>query len=152
MGRPTTFTQAVADAIAARVADGEPLRRILRTTKGMPPWRTVFHWIEDRPEFAAQMEKARAMGYDAIAEEALEIADTPHVGITETDKVGKDGPYTEVRRGDMIEHRRLQVDTRLKLLAKWHWKKYGDKQHLEHTGTDGGPVQVNITGADVGVL
>ena len=44
----------------------------------------------------------------------------------------------------MIEHRKLRIDTRLKLLAKWNPKKYGDK--LAHTGPEGdGPIQAAIT-------
>jgi hypothetical protein len=34
----------------------------------------------------------------------------------------------------MVEHRKLRIDTRLKLLAKWNPKKYGDKQAIEHSG------------------
>lgn len=151
MGRPSTFEQEIADAICERIATGEPLAQILRD-EGMPARRSVYNWLRDREDFGKEMDIARDLGADCIAEEALRIADTPIVGITETDKVGKDGPYTEVRRSDMIEHRRLQVETRLKLLAKWHPKKYGDRHQLEHTGSDGGPVQVNITGADAGVL
>lgn len=40
----------------------------------------------------------------------------------------------EVKRADMIEHRKLRIETRLKLLAKWNPKKYGDKLDLNHGG------------------
>ena len=40
----------------------------------------------------------------------------------------------------MIDHRRLQIDTRKWLIGKMAPKKYGDKQQLEHSGADGGPV------------
>jgi hypothetical protein len=55
--------------------------------------------------------------------EALEIADTPLIGEEITDS--EDG--RTIKRADMLGHRKLQVDTRLKLLAKWDWKRYGDK-------------------------
>jgi len=42
----------------------------------------------------------------------------------------------------MIEHRKLRIDTRLKLLAKWNPKKYGDKQAIEHSG------EINVGLAD----
>ncbi|HXD37446.1 MAG TPA: hypothetical protein VN624_12375, partial [Rhodanobacter sp.] len=41
----------------------------------------------------------------------------------------------ERRQEDMLGHRKLRIDTRLKLLAKWDPKRYGDKQQLEHSGT-----------------
>ena len=37
---------------------------------------------------------------------------------------------TEVRRGDMLGHRKLQIETRLKLLAKWDPKRYGGRTVL----------------------
>ena len=72
--------------------------------------------------------KLRLAAADRIAEEALAIADTPHEGVTIT--VDADG-RKEVRE-DMLGHRKLQVDTRLRLLAKWNSGRYGDK--LEHSG------------------
>jgi hypothetical protein len=43
----------------------------------------------------------------------------------------------------MIEHRKLRIETRLKLLAKWNPKKYGDK--LAHTGASGdGPIELIV--------
>lgn len=93
----------------------------------MPAWRTVYLWIDEHPEFAARFARAREVGFDAIAAEALEIANTPQVGVrTETTDDGK----TKEVREDMLGHRKLQIETRLKLLAKWSPKKYGDKVEL----------------------
>ncbi|AAR97692.1 terminase small subunit [Bordetella phage BPP-1] len=140
MKNASTYTEAIATEICDRIADGEPLRQICRD-EHMPAWRTVYHWIEARPEFAERMERARRAGFDAIAEEALEIANTPQTG-EETEE--SDDGY-KVKRGDMLGHRKLQVETRLKLLAKWHPTKYGDKTSMELTGANGGPVQINDT-------
>ena len=71
----------------------------------------------------------------------MEIADTPQVGEIVTIKA--DGSR-EVKTIDMVEHRKLRIETRLKLLAKWNPKKYGDK--LAHTGADGeGPVEIALS-------
>jgi Bacteriophage Sf6, terminase small subunit-like len=43
---------------------------------------------------------------------------------------------------DMIEHRKLQIDSRKWLIGKMAPKKNGDKQQIEHAGPDGGPVTV----------
>jgi hypothetical protein len=132
------YTQQIADKIVARVSDGEPLKTMCREP-GMPSWRTVYDWIRDRPEFAAAMERARELGADAIAAECLEIADTPLTG----EEITIRGKSKEIRKGDMLGHRKLQIETRLKLLAKWHPKKYGEK--VEHTGAGGGPIQHEAT-------
>jgi hypothetical protein len=96
----------------------------------MPPWRTVYDWIDTHPEFSARFAHARDIGADAIAMEALEIADTPLEG--KRTKVTPAG--TEEWTEDMLGHRKLQIETRLKLLAKWNPKKYGDKVTNVHEG------------------
>lgn len=130
MGRPSSFSEEVADAICERVAEGEPLRQICRE-EGMPAWRTVYGWLDANPDFSARFARARDMGHDAIAEETLAIADTPLEGVR---KETSDTGVKEVRE-DMLGHRRLQIETRLKLLAKWNPKKYGDRQQVEHSGS-----------------
>lgn len=139
--KASRYTKAIGEEICNRIAEGEPLRQICRDAH-MPYWRTVYFWIETRPEFAESMEQARLLGFDAIAEEALEIANTPVIG-EETETSKKFGK--KIKRGDMLGHRKLQVETRLKLLAKWHPAKYGDKTGIELTGADGGPVAVEDT-------
>jgi len=48
------------------------------------------------------------------------------IGTVTTD----DGEKKTVREEDMLGHRKLQIETRLKLLAKWNPKKYGEKLAL----------------------
>lgn len=125
VGAPTIYTEEIAEEICDWVAAGGTLRAFCRQ-EGMPRWRTVYDWISAREDFRTRMELARELGADAIAEEALAIADTPQIGEIETQ--GPEGKIT--RREDMLGHRKLQVETRLKLLAKWHPKKYGEKLEL----------------------
>ncbi|NSX16927.1 helix-turn-helix domain-containing protein [Cupriavidus taiwanensis] len=125
------------DEICGRIAEGQTLAEICRE-EGMPSRRTVYDWIRDDADFAKAMETARDIGADAIAEEALRIADSPLEGVEL--EIGADGG-TKEKRGDMLGHRKLQVETRLKLLAKWHPKKYGEKVTAEHVGANGGAIQ-----------
>lgn len=120
------FDQTKADTICQQLADGVNLREICRA-EGMPAWRTVYDWSEANPEFAAAIARARVSGYDAIAHEVLEIADTPLEGVETTTKANGD---VESKRGDMLGHRKLRIETRLKLLAKWDPKRYGEKMQL----------------------
>ncbi len=124
VGRPlgsNTRTPELDERILNWIAEGKTLRSFCRQP-GTPGWRTVYHWLEDDAEFSARFAKARDMGYDAISEEALEIADTPQEGI---ETVKKGDKVVEERRADMLGHRKLQIWTRLQLLAKWNPKKYG---------------------------
>ncbi len=122
MGRKTTYTQHLGDEIISRVAEGEPLRKICRDMN--IAWRTVYEWREKNEEFSARFASARDMGADAIFEETIEIADTPRTGFIKAYKA--DGSV-EVKEEDMLGHRKLQVETRFKLLSKWNPKKYGDR-------------------------
>lgn len=131
--------------ICEKIASGVPLREICRE-KGMPSYRTVYRLRLEDDAFEARFARARDIGYDVIAEEALSIADTPIIGQVEKDSA-KDG--ITVTRADMTDHRRLQVDTRLKLLAKWS-QRYSDKiaqQQLDRNGnpTDPLPAVINLT-------
>lgn len=135
-----TYTKDIGDRICAMVAEGTTLAEIGRMP-GMPARPTIYEWLKQQPEFAAAMDIARDLGADAIAEEALRIADTPEEGVEY--EIGSDGD-TKEKRSDMLGHRKLRVDTRLKLLAKWHPKKYGEKLTAEHTGAGGTPLTVQI--------
>lgn len=140
-GRPSSYTKAVGDAICARLAEGESLRSICRDD-GMPERKTVAKWATDNVEgFGFQYARAREMGLDVLAEEAVEIADTPVEGV----RLEKSESGIKEVREDMLGHRRLQVDTRKWYLSKLAPKKYGDRTAMELTGADGGPVQITDT-------
>jgi hypothetical protein len=77
--------------------------------------------------------RARELGYDALAEQCLEIADNLHMG---TKKVYSSGAEDDedsmtVTEEDMLGHRKLRIETRLKLLAKFNPKKYGEYREPE---------------------
>ena len=97
---------------------------------GKPTDRLVYLHIAKDPDAVSRIAHARAQGADRLAEHALHIADTPQEGVIVT--VDADG-RKEVRE-DMLGHRKLQVETRLKLLAKWNSGRYGDRQQVEHSG------------------
>lgn len=127
--RPPAYTPELWAKIIERLSSGEPLQQICRDA-GMPSANAVYDWTDPdrRPDYipehlAGDFARARARGHDAIAADCLVIANTPEVGEEVT--VKPDGAE-EVRRGDMLGHRKLKIETRLKLLAKWD-KRYADK-------------------------
>lgn len=128
--------------ICARLSKGEPLAQICRDVH-MPDRTVVYTWANEDESISQRIARAREVGYDAIADECLAISDTPLVGIEEkvTPAIkNQQGEVVvpesiEVKRSDMLGHRKLQIETRLKLLAKWDPKRYGDKQQVEHSGT-----------------
>ena len=126
-GRPSKYTPELSREICERLSEGEPLRQICRDAH-MPAWRTVYDWMGKSEDLAAAIARARDIGYDKMAEECLEIADNMQMGLKETVHVDAKGNESVSRANeDMLGHRRLQIETRLKLLAKFHPTKYGDK-------------------------
>ena len=137
VGRPTHYNIEIASEICARLSSGRSLRSVCRD-EDMPSERAVFLWLAKHEDFVQQYARAREAQADALFDEALDIADNPQIGIkTVTKATG-----VEVTEADMIDHRRLRVDTRKWLVGKLSPKKYGDKTQLEHFGKDGGPIQV----------
>ena len=74
MGRPSDFTQELADVICERIADGESLRAIC-TDDNMPSTSTVCRWLAKDREFQEQYAHARELQADALFDDCLAIAD-----------------------------------------------------------------------------
>lgn len=127
--------------ILAWISEGKTLRDYCRQA-GCPSFTIVYEWLDKDEDFSKRFARARDTGHDVIAQECLSIADTPVEGkrIKHTD----DG--MEVVIEDALGHRKLQIETRLKLLAKWNPKKYGEK--ITHAGDQENPVSVIIRGDD----
>jgi len=138
IGRPSKYTPELAAEICMRLSDGEPLRKICRD-EHMPEWRTFYDWLARDKELSAQVTRAREAGYQAMAEETLEIADNFHLGQTEV----LDDKGSRVTIEDMLGHRKLRIETRLKLLACWDPSKYGNRTVV--AGDDKNPLVVETS-------
>lgn len=111
LGRIKYHYQRTVDFICDELEKGTPYGKIF-TVPGMPARAVVDYWCDANPEFARRLRSAMERGFDLIAAECLEIADTvPRDAID-------------------VQHQRLRVDTRMKLLAKWYPKKYGDSMQI----------------------
>ena len=137
MGRPSKYTPELADEICQRLSNGEPLRQICRDDH-MPAWQKIYEWMAKDEKLSGAIAHARDLGYDAMAEECLIIADTPQLGQTQV----MDDKGSKVTIEDMLGHRKLKIETRLKLLAKFNPKKYGDKVVVG--GAPGEPVEHKV--------
>ena len=141
-GSGLKYTAEQADLLCAALESGKTLSEHCREV-GISR-NTVYLWRDAFPEFAVRLARARDIGEEVIAEECLSIANTPLTGTVETEK--PDGSV-ERRREDMLGHRKLQIETRLKLLKIWNPKKYGDR--ITHAGDPDAPVALQLNGSDV---
>lgn len=93
----------------------------------MPSHEAIEDWRVKYPEVETLIARARIVGFDKIAADCLAIADD-----TDGDDILTEKGKTQDT--EWIARSRLRVDTRLKLLAKWDPKRYGDKVELAHSG------------------
>lgn len=156
VGRPSEYSQQVADIICERLSEGESLRSIC-LEETMPNKATVFRWLGVREEFSDQYARAREEQAEALADEIVEIADEEGTMI----KRSKHGGNAEDNADEEIEvvfdptavaRNRLRVEARKWVAAKLKPKKYGEKVTQELTGKDGAPIQTSNVGIDTSKL
>lgn len=157
MGRPSKFTLELFEDICKQIAEGVPLKQILRQDPDKYPNYTVFYdWVnnddallkseneEDRKKslgLSQLLARAREDGHQAIEEELLDIADNAKNDYMERiDQNGMNAGY--VLNGEHIQRSKLRIETRLKLLAIWNPKKYAANVNLKHSGDSENPVKV----------
>ena len=112
----------IKDRLIAWLSEGNTLMDFCRV-EVHPSFRTIYNWQAEDPVFDANIARARDLVHDAISEESLQLADKEPLAVF--DEAGN-------KRYDpgSIAWRKMQIETRLKLLAKWNPKKYGDKTVL----------------------
>ena len=138
-GRPSSYTQSVADDICERIASiPRGLDFICSSDEALPSARTVNRWLAENESFRLTYLRARERQADLIFDECLTIVDTPLIGV---ETINKADGTTETREGDMLGHRKLQVDTRMRMAGKLAPKKYGDKVALVGGDKDDAPIR-----------
>ena len=128
----TTFNQGTFDAICGLIEDGYSRREACGSFDTLES--TFRGWLKQNTDLDAQYARSCEHRAQLWAEQMMEIADNPQIGITRTEK--GDGTV-EVKHGDMIDHRRLRIDSRKWMMARILPKKYGDKVQQEHSGAVG---------------
>jgi hypothetical protein len=138
MAYSETERAAAIEKVVKGLRKGIPLT-VICSEDGMPCDDTIRIWAETDEPLSRAIARARETGWDVIAMEALAIADH-----TAQDTVkGQDG--REIANSEWITRSRLRVETRLKLLAKWDPKRYGDKQLVGSDPDNPLPSGVQVT-------
>jgi len=141
MGRPSKYTPEIIAEICERLSNGEPLAAICRDPH-IPDQSTVWDWSKEREDVSQAIARAREVGEDVIAAQVLEIIDRPAERVAT--KFGD-----QVDSGD-VANRKLRAEYRLKLLAKWNPKRWGDRIDMTTNGKELPPQTVHITREVIG--
>lgn len=122
-GRPSKFSDELADTICNRLMSGESLVKIC-SDESMPDRVTVIRWMGRDEDFATKCARAREAQADLMDDKIIEVAEACTPDTWKSDKV-KISAY----------------QWRASKLAP---KKYGDKITQEHTGANGAPLSATI--------
>lgn len=127
---PTKFTEARFNAICEILSSTNRGLKSACLDNGICTV-TFYKWIKENQNLLNIYARARELQAEILADEIVSIADTPQIGSKTRET--KDGVFKET--GDMVEHRRLQIDARKWTASKLAPKKYGDKVDVT-TGGD----------------
>lgn len=109
---------------------GRPLREILNDS-GTPSRTALYDWLDKDKSYQERFARASQLGDEVLFEETLQIARTPMFG--ETTEYGPKG--LTVKKGDMLGHRKLLIETIDKVLARRNPRKYGNKLDVTSDGS-----------------
>ena len=126
MGRPSSFTQEIADRICEEISEGKSLRAILRENEELPAASTVFRWLSLDKAFSEQYARAREAQADVLFDELADVAEQALNAETAVE----------------VSARKLIVDTHKWRISKIAPKKYGEK--LELAGDPNAPLGIAV--------
>lgn len=132
-GRPSGYSEKLADRICLEIASGRSLRSVLQDPN-MPNLAMVFRWLTKHAYFREQYEHSQFIRADRIFEDCIDIAD------------GKTGPLHLADKTELIQNTqrdRLRIDTRKWFLSRMFPKKYGDLNRVQHSGDAENPIEIN---------
>lgn len=140
---PDDERQRIIEHVLSELSAGRPVSRTLCEDNDMCSQDTFWRWIwaDDSGDLAEKVAHARANGIEARLDRAMLIAETPMMGEVVTEKpIMVDGKplegvcVREVRKEDMLGHRRLLVETEIKAAQMLKPKTYGAKLDLTSGG------------------
>lgn len=128
-GRPSDFTNEIADEICERIAAGETLTAIC-LEEDMPALRTVSRWLMlDRGGFQAKYARAREAQAHVEAEQIREIADNAFEDYYIDYKDGK--PFVVVDN-EGVKRAQLRIEARKWRAERLNRRVYGNSVKHEH--------------------
>jgi hypothetical protein len=135
VGRPTKYNANIGAEICSRLASGEPITKITKD-EHMPASATLYRWLASDAEFREMYEISRRDGAHTFAAQIVEIIDDEPMYVFD-DKGNK-----RVDPGS-IAQKRLKMDGRKWIAAKYLPKVYGDRTVLQGDA-DADAVQLDV--------
>lgn len=124
VGRPSDYTQDLADIICEELARGVSLRTIC-LSEDMPDARSVFRWLRTNKEFCQQYTRAKEESADADLETIEELGDIAIQEAKDADPKSSNA---------IVNAYKIKADNLKWGMSKKKPKKYGDKLDMTSDG------------------
>lgn len=121
MGRPSDYTEEIANEICERISEGETMVKIC-SDEGMPSRWAVFRWLAAHESFRNNYAHAHDMKAELEVDEMKAIADDGSNDWMETND--PDNPGYKLN-GEAVQRSKLRVDVRKWNAERAKPKKYG---------------------------
>lgn len=131
LGRPTIFSEEIADEICERMVEGEDLVRICRDDH-LPARSTIYKWMAENSVFRTRIACAREGLADFVASKIADLSE---------------GTTDETANADRVRLAALQWRA-----ARLAPRRYSEKHITEISGPDGAPVQIQSQVIDARAL
>lgn len=121
--KPVTFSKTLFDAMMEDLMLGHPLHDICSGPQ-RPTLRSFYRWLQKNPALLPRYRQARELSADSLESTILShISAMPEKADTAT-----------------VNFFKLRFDMLRWVMARRAPKRYGERQTVEHTGQDGGPI------------
>jgi hypothetical protein len=127
VGRPSSYSDALADAVCERMLNGQSLVKICEDEE-MPSRTTIYRWMDARPDFVARCARAREGLADFLVDDIERLADLT----------------TEAN----VQSMKVKISTKQWRAMKMAPRIYGESSRTELTGENGGPIRIAATTID----
>jgi len=124
MGRPSTYSEAMAEAICDEVAAGGLITEICDQA-GYPDYKTFRKWRTEHADFSKRIARAKEDQMDYYCDKIVRL--------------------NASMNADNWQYVNAQIRNTQWLMGKLKAAQYGDKVQAEVTGAEGGPIQAAIT-------
>lgn len=126
IGRPSDYTQELADEFCKRLATGKSLRTVC-LADDMPSGQTIFNWFRTHKEFLEQYALAKQAAADAQYEILEDLSD-------EAIEESKSREHDPKAINAIVSAYKLKADNLKWAMSKMKPKKYGEKLDVTSDG------------------
>lgn len=139
-GRPTIYTQELADRICELVASNVcGITRLCKMFPELPDKDTIMVWRFKKDGFSAQYNRAKQVQAEMMAESFEDVNDET----SDFRYIDPDTGATKIDSG-LVSQARLLIDTRKWTASKLAPKIYGDRKELEDVKADNERVRAEL--------